>query len=342
MSGGRGGGPGNVKELLKEQVDRLRRLQGAPASKKQLEEALRTMDSVVSAYSDALFAKAVSLVDLIADGMPTGKADELRTSLKAAVEAFGGQETEFRRRSEEALRALDKIDRKTGNESRALFACAGRAEMLLLSASLEASHGDAIGMLRNMEELAEMVGAGSNVRSSHRLKICLLGEGSVGKTSLIQRFVQGTFGEEYQQTIGTRISNKEMALPTPAGDGIARVNLAVWDIMGHERLGRLTQSYLMGAQGALCVFSISDPSSLENLATWVKSMDRAVGRIPMVVMANKSDLEHKEVSAEQISRFAELHGCEAVATSAKTGMNVELAFSIVVRKILAKSAPQAK
>ena len=342
MSGGRGASSANVKEVLKAQVDGLRSLQGRPASKQELEDALRTMDSVVSAYSDALFAKAVSLVDLVSDGLPTGKGDEIRTALKAAVEAFGGQETEFRRRSEDALRALDKIDRKIGNESRALFACAGRSEMLLLSASLEASHGDAQGMLRNMEELAEMVGAGSNVRSSHRLKICLLGEGSVGKTSLIQRFVQGSFGEEYQQTIGTRISNKEMALPTPAGDGIARVNLAVWDIMGHERLGRLTQSYLMGAQGALCVFSVADAATLENLGGWLKSMERAVGKIPMVIMANKSDLEPKAVSAETIASFAAKHGSEAVMTSAKSGMNVELAFSTVVRKVLARGAAGAK
>jgi small GTP-binding protein len=235
---------------------------------------------------------------------------------------------------------MDRIDHASSGQARSLFEGAVRAERLLLSASLDAEAGDVAGTLRHLEELRDLVDAGTAVRGQYRMKICFLGEGAVGKSSLIRRFVHGSFGEEYQQTIGTRISHREIGVPAPGGKGVASVNLSIWDIMGHERLGRLMQSYLLGAQGGLLVYSLVDRKSEEALHRWVEALDRTTGRIPLVVLANKADLMEKSWKESGGPELAKDLRAEVLPSSAKTGLNVELGFSTIVRKVLKKGGKE--
>ena len=332
--------PGKPLDVREELALAARRLQEIDPSEEVSRDVLLVilgvMSEAVNHYCDASFAKAMEAVDRFAGKIPAGKLESLRKNLNAAVEAFGGQEAEFRRAAYNSLSVMDRIDHSSAGQARSLFEGAVRAERLLLSASLDAEAGDVEGTLRHVEEMRDLLEAGTSIQGHYRMKICLLGEGAVGKTSLVRRFVHGTFGEEYHQTIGTRISHREVTVPAAGGKGIAHVNLSVWDIMGHERLGRLMQSYLLGAQGGLLVYSLVDRKSESALVRWVEALDRTTGRIPLVVLANKSDLQDKPWRETGGPALAKELRAEVLPSSAKTGLNVELGVSTLVRKILKK------
>jgi small GTP-binding protein len=315
------------------------RLRESPAeiiAPHELGDALRTMDTAVSAYSDAMFAQALAIVQRASGGLPPAEASSLTAKFDRAAEAMAEQELESRKRIEEALRDLDAADKDAGGEARAIFGAAARAEQLLLSASLDAGDGDVKGIVSNLEELEMLIAAGTAIASAHKMKFCLLGEGAVGKSSLIRRYVLDVFSDTYDQTIGTHISSKVVALPSPDGRGLARVNLAVWDVMGHARLDRLLQSYLFGSQGAIIVFAVDSRESFASVDKWLGHLEKTVGQVPRVVMANKSDVPEKEVNPFEMMRLAEKLRCEVIPTSAKTGANVDLAFATLVRKSLAR------
>ena len=335
-------GSGRLLAMVRAQSARLRDTPVEIIAPHELGDSLRVMDSAVSAYADAMFSQALIVVQKAGAGLPPAESALLDRKFEAAVEALGEQELESRKRIEEVLRIVDAADKVAGSEARALFAAAARAEQLLLSASLDAGDGDVKGIVSNLEELEMLIAAGASVASAHKMKVCILGDGAVGKSSLIRRYVLDLFSDTYDQTLGTHISSKMVSVPLGEGRGLARVTLAVWDVMGHEKLERLLQSYLLGAHGAILVFSAADRRSFEHVEGWVSHLDRAVGSIPRVVLANKSDLPDKEVNPFQMMALAERLRCEVVPTSARTGANVDLAFATLVRKALArkKTAPR--
>ena len=164
-------------------------------------------------------------------------------------------------------------------------------------------------------------------------KICLLGDGSVGKTSLIRRFVDNTFSEDYLVTIECNISKKQIDVSGQDGENYDMA-LTIWDIMGHKGITSLHQSYFGGAKGALIVCDITRDDTLENVDYWIKSLYESAGYVPVIILANKSDLIGKEELGIELAQFGE----KAVAmaadrwnaayfmVSAKTGLNVDNAF----------------
>ena len=176
---------------------------------------------------------------------------------------------------------------------------------------------------------ATVVDSVRTVADYFKKKVLILGDGAVGKTSLIRRYVNDTFTDEYVETIGARVSNKQVTMHGP--DGKRRVGVALWDIMGHELLGRLRQSYLMGADGAVLVVSVSDKKSADSLASWTRLLDQTVGKVPVVAVANKMDVRERRVKPRELEALAAESGCEVVGASARTGDNVGRAFDSIVR-----------
>ncbi len=176
-----------------------------------------------------------------------------------------------------------------------------------------------------------------------KAKLCLVGAGSVGKSSLIRRFVMNEFDDQYLMTVGTKVSKKEMDLPDPRGDGTVHVDLMVWDIMGQRGFRELLQeAYFQGAQGVLAVGDLTRPDSFDDLYVWVDNIDRLSGPLPMVLVANKADLPEASRFADvEIARVANSFQCEYVKASAKTGANVEEAFRRLATEVLARALKQA-
>ena len=169
-----------------------------------------------------------------------------------------------------------------------------------------------------------------------KLKICLVGDVGVGKTSLIRRFVMDVFDDKYIATIGTKVTKKEMDFKDPRTGENLKIMLLVWDIMGQPSFREvLREAYFYGAEGALAICDVTSKESLGELRYWVKAMTSTTGEIPIVFLGNKYDLkDDMRVTMQDLEVFAMKHGAPALLTSAKTGYNVESAFSALVDMIL--------
>ncbi len=158
------------------------------------------------------------------------------------------------------------------------------------------------------------------------LKVIVVGDAAVGKTSLTGRFVTGSFSQEYKATIGTDIFRKLVKV-----DG-RRVGILVYDTGGQERFRNLVERYFMGAIGALLVYDVTNRESFENLPTWSRQVDRFASNALKIVCGNKTDLiKERVVSNDEGSGMGLQLGATFLETSAKDGSNVEESFINIAR-----------
>lgn len=150
-------------------------------------------------------------------------------------------------------------------------------------------------------------------------KICLLGDGGVGKTSLVRRFVYDFFSDEYLTSFGTKVTKKVLDL------GEIELTLMIWDILGQKTHKALHHAYYKGANGALLVCDLTREETIKNLIGWRDDFVAVVGSVPVLPIANKNDLESK-VSEATLAQIADMLGQGFVKTSAKTGEGVQEAF----------------
>lgn len=174
------------------------------------------------------------------------------------------------------------------------------------------------------------------VQESRKLKICLVGDVGVGKTSLIRRYVMDLFDDKYIATIGTKVSKKEIEVKDPRTGAPEKVMLLIWDIMGQPSFREvLREAYFYGAQGALAICDVTSKESLGELRYWIKAMTSTTGKVPIVFLGNKCDLrDETRVPFPDLELFAKKNDSQAMLTSAKTGYNVEQAFSAIVEMML--------
>ncbi|MFO3797322.1 MAG: Rab family GTPase [Anaerolineales bacterium] len=161
-------------------------------------------------------------------------------------------------------------------------------------------------------------------------KVCLLGDFGVGKTSLVRRFVEGRFDEKYLSTIGVQISRRVVTL-----DHEEKINLVIWDVSGGEEFNGKEISYLQGASGALLVCDLTRKTTLVSLPKYVKAMRAIAPSAKFVLLANKSDLVSQfEMGADEIASMASQIDCPWFITSAKTGEQVEEAFTKLAQALI--------
>lgn len=168
-----------------------------------------------------------------------------------------------------------------------------------------------------------------------KMKICLVGDGGVGKTSLIRKYVFNEFDDRYLFTLGTNVSKKEITLPGDEGQPV-RVQMIIWDIMGQKDLAKLfTEQYFKGASAGVGVCDSTDEKTLEGLKEWIDGMREAAGQVPIIILANKVDLvDHKQIDDDRLKEIAEGYGASYYFSSAKTGENVEKAFMELAREFV--------
>ncbi|MEJ2249306.1 MAG: GTP-binding protein [Candidatus Lokiarchaeota archaeon] len=154
------------------------------------------------------------------------------------------------------------------------------------------------------------------------LKMLLAGEGGVGKTTLLKRYVEGTFSAETKMTIGVEFFLKELVI-----DG-RNVMLQLWDFGGQTRFRFLLESYATGAKGALLLFDLTRPMSLDKVEQWIDICRSGNEELPIILLGTKLDLEDQiSVSddyAEEIINCFNL--VDYIKISSKTGENVNKAF----------------
>ncbi|TFF94407.1 GTP-binding protein [Candidatus Thorarchaeota archaeon] len=168
--------------------------------------------------------------------------------------------------------------------------------------------------------------------AEYRFKIVMLGDGAVGKTALTTRFTQDHFDADYKRTIGSDFAVKRLVLP----ERDSNVTLQVWDLAGQPRFEIVRQSFYRGARGALLVYDVTRRRTFLNLDRWRTEAYKNTGReIPVVVVANKVDLEDSRVvQTEMGKQYAESIDSIYVESSALTGENVEKAFEDLCRVMI--------
>jgi len=169
-----------------------------------------------------------------------------------------------------------------------------------------------------------------------KVKICMIGEGAVGKTSLIRRYVLDQFDDRYVSTLGAKVTKKEVVVPDPRGNGKVVVDLTIWDVMGEKGFRELLkEAYFHGAQGALAVCDITRYETLPELRGWIESVENVTGRIPVLFLVNKVDLKDQVAMREKdIVALCEEYSSSHFYTSAKTGENVDQAFYALAKAVV--------
>jgi small GTP-binding protein len=151
-------------------------------------------------------------------------------------------------------------------------------------------------------------------------KVCMLGAFAVGKTSLVRRYVESMFSEDYQTTVGVKIDKKDLAL-----DG-RDITLVLWDLYGEDEFQKVRMSYLRGSAGYLLVVDGTRPSTLDTAMRLHESARDEVGPVPFLMLLNKTDLEGDWGLEEK--------GWRILRTSARTGERVEEAFHLLAREMV--------
>ena len=161
-------------------------------------------------------------------------------------------------------------------------------------------------------------------------KVCMLGSLSVGKTSLVRRFIQSIFSETYQTSIGVKVDKKVVRAKDQD------VELVLWDIYGDDRFQKVQMSYLRGMSGYLLVVDGTRKQTLEDALSLGERVVNEMGKIPAVLVLNKSDLiADWEIDSDREEKLAG-DGWTLIRASAKTGEAVEQAFSQLAHAMLLK------
>eukprot|EP00954_Amorphochlora_amoebiformis_P020579 1340440-Amorphochlora_amoeboformis.AAC.1 len=171
------------------------------------------------------------------------------------------------------------------------------------------------------------------------LKILVVGDPAVGKTSLIQRYANDEFNEDQKTTIGVEFAFKMYELEDRS------VNIQLWDIAGQDRFIGLLRTFYRGASAAVVVFDISSSKTLENAGKWKADIDRKVllpnGKpVPCILVGNKADLRDTKqlpnlITPEEAKEFSTNYGFLGyIETSAKTNQNVARACEGLIKRVL--------
>jgi len=153
-------------------------------------------------------------------------------------------------------------------------------------------------------------------------KVVLLGEGCVGKSSLVLRYIHGTFNTDHVVTVQASFLTKKLNLEGK------RVTLNVWDTAGQERFHALGPIYYREANGALLVYDITDADSFNKVKNWVKELRMMLGQdVVISIVGNKCDLERQRtVKEEDAKSYAQSVGAGHYQTSAKLNKGVDELF----------------
>ena len=164
----------------------------------------------------------------------------------------------------------------------------------------------------------------------HVLKILILGDGGVGKTTLLHRFVKGEFIDTSTMTIGVQVHTKELEIDSQD------CQLMLWDVTGQERFRFMIEEYFKGAHGALILFDITNMKSFVNIEKWMTLLKKFYKDFPVILVAAKYDLEEFSMVGDLYATKLQkrLDMLDYIKTSAKHGLNIDSPFETVARHVV--------
>jgi small GTP-binding protein len=155
-------------------------------------------------------------------------------------------------------------------------------------------------------------------------KIIVAGDYAVGKTSLLNRYIDAKFSEDYLPTLGVNMLRKEMQ------QGQNKVKLMFWDIAGQELFAQVREQFYQGTQGAMLVYDVTRPESFANISKWYREIvEGNKEHVHCILIGNKIDLE-QIVPTEGGKKFAEENKMFFFETSARTGKRIDEAFNYFI------------
>jgi len=165
----------------------------------------------------------------------------------------------------------------------------------------------------------------------------------VGKSSLVRRYLQDEFSDEYFATIGMKVYKKVVFVDQPGVSSKVPVTMVLWDIMGDSQYGDfLREIYLHGASGLMAVADITEPRSVSPLNNWVGSSLDFLGDVPVQIVLNKWDAGESEFAINTGRWVAKKNLATCYLASASKGNNVERAFSELAQRILAQASLKSR
>ncbi|MFX0039202.1 MAG: Rab family GTPase [Promethearchaeota archaeon] len=164
------------------------------------------------------------------------------------------------------------------------------------------------------------------------LKVVTAGEGGVGKTTLLYRYIEGRFLADTLMTIGVEFFLKELKIEDK------KILLQIWDFGGQDHFRPLLKNYAKGARGALLLFDLTRPSSLDRIEQWVNICRQENPDIPIIFLGTKLDLKDQVTIEDDFAlKFKEDYNFfEYLKISSKTGENVQLAFELLAKELVKK------
>ena len=171
----------------------------------------------------------------------------------------------------------------------------------------------------------------NSIKNIVNIKIILLGDVCVGKTSIIGRYINNSFEEKYKCTIQAECKTKIIDI-----DSNIAVKMNIWDTCGQEKFRILTKQYYRESHGAIIVFDLTNRKSFEYVKNWIEELHKyAPENVSILIVGNKSDLTlEKKVNMIEIKKLIETHNFLYYDVSAKNGNNISLAFDKIRAEIL--------
>ena len=163
-------------------------------------------------------------------------------------------------------------------------------------------------------------------------KMILIGDSGVGKTNILNRYVNDTFSETTKSTVGVELGTKVEEYNN------TKIKVQIWDTAGQERYKSITKTYYKGAKGAFIVYDITNKDTFKNVDKWIQDL-REFGEddAAILIVGNKSDLEEKrEVTAEEVKKKAEIYKMAYCETSALKSKNIDYAFQTLIKLVAEK------
>ena len=171
--------------------------------------------------------------------------------------------------------------------------------------------------------------SGESKEDQINLKILILGDSSVGKTSLLLKYADGYFPTIYVATIGVEYKIKKITINN------ININLQIWDTAGQERFRSITQSFIKGADGILYVYDITQKKTFDDLKTWISQSEESAEGFKKIIVGNKVDLEDERViSKEKLKKFCDDRNIQGFEVSAKIGKNLSECFEALAKLIV--------
>ena len=168
-----------------------------------------------------------------------------------------------------------------------------------------------------------------------RLKLLIIGDSNVGKTSMLLNYTDNYFPETHLATIGVEYKVKELTSDK------YNITLQIWDTAGQERFRSITKSFFRNANGILFVYDITSRKSFQNVKDWIKDSELHDNGFAKILAGNKIDLnEKREIKFEELIDFGEKKKIEVIETSAKTRTNIDEAFKKIVDLILSNKSEE--